>query len=701
MTTARSDRPLPAHLVAVLVYAALAIALTWPLASHLHDGLLGAGVGDNATFVWNFWWIRSVLHGGVSPAASAASPFWTPALFAPIGTSLVLHTTTLLPTVTATLLLPQAEPLVTHNAAVIVTVFLNGLCAYGAAYALTRQPAAALVAGLVFAASPFLTARLQGHFNVLSAWGLPLLVMALARESRRPGIGSAILVAGAIAVLAYTDYYYAVFGLVLVATTMFLQDRRIEIASTRLTPLTQARRWTLRGLVPIVLGLIAVIGLITLSGGTELTVAGLHVSARSTFNLRGVVWILAIVAVLVWKWPRMRFARADTLSASAARAGDARSPTRDGAAEKTPQLPQLEASPRRWRSRAAGVAVLIVLLLPLLIAIARLFAQHDYASQTYLWRSAPPGIDAGALVLGNPWHPLYGAWIRSAYARAGIDAIESAVWLGVLPMACLGFAALRLRAEPEVRRWLVLIALFFVWALGPYLMLFGANTGFMLPQTALRFVPLLANARIPGRAFVMVTLGVAVMVAFVLASDALRARRGLFASLAALIILIDYWPGPQPFVPLDRPALYTALRSLPPGPVLDLPLGMRDGFGERGHLDHRALFYQTLHEHPIAGGFVARLSPRVRRAYEDDPIFGPLLANGTLPSTPPPLREGAAPVQSLACAFQYVIVPKTSGAQPRSVDLEMVNRVFRLERLDGDDARDLYRVTGWQTPYCH
>src|SRR6266542_3637044 len=132
----RPERSAPArqHLAAVLLYAALAVALTWPLAIQLHDGLLGASVGDNATFVWNFWWIRKALSGGLSP-------FWTPALFAPIGTSLVLHTTTLLPTVTATLLLPQADPLVTHNAALIATVFLNGLCAYGAACALMRQPA--------------------------------------------------------------------------------------------------------------------------------------------------------------------------------------------------------------------------------------------------------------------------------------------------------------------------------------------------------------------------------------------------------------------------------------------------------------------------------------------------------------------------------------------------------------------------------
>jgi hypothetical protein len=230
-----------------------------------------------------------------------------------------------------------------------------------------------------------------------------------------------------------------------------------------------------------------------------------------------------------------------------------------------------------------------------------------------------------------------------------------------------------------VRRWLLITAVFFVWALGPFLMTFGANSGVMLPQTVLRFVPLLANARVPGRAFVMVALGVSLILSLVLAS----ARRATLVSLAAaVLILLDYWPARQPFVTLDRPAIYEALRTLPAGPVLDLPLGIRDGFGERGHLDHRALFYQTLHDHPIAGGFVARLSPRLRKIYEDDPVFHALLTGSALPPTPID--------QTFACSLRYVIVPKNAPAPTRDV----VNRVFQLERLGGDDARDLYRVMG-------
>jgi hypothetical protein len=647
------------HLTAAALFAGLAIALTWPLAIHLHEGTLGAGIGDNATFVWNFWWVRHAIADGVSP-------FWTPYLFAPLGTSLLLHTTTLLPTATATVLLPRAEPITTHNIALIATVFLNGLCAYGAACALKRRASAtsaadaakaskaldargdlslvdayrAIVAGITFAASPFLVARMQGHFNVLSAWGLPLLVMALARFNRVAGSGgatitNAALIAGALAALAYTDYYFFIFGVALTA----IYVSRVDINAT---PLTPARSRALRVLAIVAIGLIAAIAIIEMSGGGDLNIAGVQVSARGTFNLRGALSIAGLIALIVWKRPRV----------------------------------SLGAVP--WRAVATGAGLLALALSPLIVAAANTIASGDYATQTYLWRSAPPGIDIGALILGNPFHPLYGSLTRAAYAHLHIDPVESVAWLGLIPMACLLFAcfAPQCKPQPEVQRLLLIVAVFFVWALGPYLMTFGANSGLILPQTLLRFVPLLANARIPGRAFVMVALGASLLLAFVLP------RKPSLVGLAAVLILLDYWPAPQAFVPFDRPPLYATLRSLPAGPVLDLPLGLRDGFGEGGHLDHHALFYQTLHEHPIGGGFVARLSPRVRRAYEDDPVLSVLLSEKAI--TAPP-----AQAQTLACAFRYVILPKASPA----LTVDVVNRVFELERLDADDARDLYRVT--------
>src|SRR5262249_6315489 len=265
-------------------------------------------------------------------------------------------------------------------------------------------------------------------------------------------VANALLVACALAVLAYTDYYYFVFGLVLAVVYLLLRHRRFE---WRPMPLTPARRRTLKGLVAIALGLLAAIVVLALVGGFDLRIVDWYVGARSTFNLRGALWVVVLVALFVWKRPRIRLVAND----------DARG---DSEPERSV----------RWRSIAAGAVALIVLLLPLIVEAIRLIASNDYASQTYLWRSAPRGIDIGALVLGNPFHPLYGSWVRAEYARLGIDVMEGAVWLGIVPVACVVLAALRLRAQAEVQRWMLVTGLFSVWALGPFLMTFGANTGF-------------------------------------------------------------------------------------------------------------------------------------------------------------------------------------------------------------------------------
>lgn len=661
------------HLLAAGLFAVLAIALTWPLALHLHDAVPGANPGDNLTFVWNFWWIRTAIHTGVSP-------LWTPALFAPLGTSLVLHSATLLPTAAATLALPHADALATHNIAVIATLFLNGLCAYGAAYSLTRQPAASLVAGLIFAMSPFLTVRLEGHFNVLSAWGLPLLAIALARFTRsasRAAAVNAMLIACALAALAYTDYYTFIFGVVLVTLFVLLQRRRLGIATAPASASAPERAGAPRRAIALacaalVLVLIVAMLAIALTGGTDLRLAGVRISAHDTFNLRTAAWLLGLVALFAWTGVRVRL---------------------------TPRAERIELP---WRAMLIAAIALTIALLPLLIAAVRLFVQGDYVSQTYFWRSAPPGIDIASLVLGNPMHPLYGGLIQSAYAAFGIDRMESVTWLGLVPLLLVAYAAVRLRSQAEVQRWLWVLALFGVWALGPYVMVFGTNTGFMLPQALMRFVPILSNARIPGRAFVMVSLAVAMLAALALASVP-RRRAALAAIAAAALIFIDLWPGHPPLTSLDRPAIYDTLRAQPPGAVLELPLGIRDGFGEQGHLDHRVLFYQTLHQHPIAGGFIARLSPRLRQAYDADPLFGPLLSQPQpqLQPQPRPRPQAASSAQTpanLSCAIRYVVMPRDLPAATR----ELMNSAAQLERIaaPADDARELYRITGWKGTYC-
>ena len=46
------------HASAAAVFLGVALLWTFPLVRHLESHLLGQGIGDNVTSVWNFWWMR-------------------------------------------------------------------------------------------------------------------------------------------------------------------------------------------------------------------------------------------------------------------------------------------------------------------------------------------------------------------------------------------------------------------------------------------------------------------------------------------------------------------------------------------------------------------------------------------------------------------------------------------------------------------
>jgi hypothetical protein len=261
----------------------------------------------------------------------------------------------------------------------------------------------------------------------------------------------------------------------------------------------------------------------------------------------------------------------------------------------------------------------------------------------------------------------------------------------------LTVASRRLRRRSDAQVYLWIAGVFFIWSLGPYLRVFGANTAFMLPQTFVRFVPGLGNARIPGRAIVVVQLMIAVLGAMAITSLG-RSPRGIAIAVAAVVVVaLECWPRPHPFVPLGRSMLYASMKTMPPGVVLEIPLGIVDGTATRGTIDYRVLYYQTLHEHPQMGGVISRMSPRTRAAFDADPIVGPLLD----------LSEGRAPGRgttpqapcraSLACGVRYVVVTERAASDALSA---FVTASFSLQPLAHEDGRTLYLVENIRSCEC-
>ena len=602
------------HALVLLLFASLPLATTWPLAAHLGTHVPGEVAGDNLSTLWSFWWMRQTLW-------SSDLEFWrTTFLFHPGGVDLVQHTHTALNAWIGATVLGGLSEVTALNVVLLGTLTLAGFGTYLLAWDITGHRGASIVAGVFFCSAPFFAARLLGHFNFVSAWGLPffawLWLRALgagAPPTPRPAAVAVMwaVAAGAmLAAIAYTDYYYLVYALLFAVCVIAL--RRVRIRWERqAAPIASAwastRSWTWIDSALIVLLAIAVVihVAISMTDGFTWQLGGSRISMRSGLNVRTVAWVLALI--VVWRRVRVR-----------------------------PHIARMRGSFVRDAGLLAVALIVFALAAwPLIQRAQDIIERDDYVTLDKRWHSAPIGVDPLAVLFGNPFHPLYGGASRALYALADIDRMEQIAWFGVAPVVILvawrrHWLAPDAPARADAGMWIGIAAIFGVWALGSYLRVAATHTGLWLPASLVQYVSILSNARQPSRAIVMVYLSVGVLVSIAIAA---RARvtetvrplgAGMVAAIAALI-LIDFAAQPIALYRIDRPAIFKQLAAMPPGAVCVLPLGLRDGLGGIGRFEHRALADQIAHGKPIVGGFIARLPKNVLEQHENAPVIGSLL----------------------------------------------------------------------------
>jgi hypothetical protein len=338
------------------------------------------------------------------------------------------------------------------------------------------------------------------------------------------------------------------------------------------------------------------------------------------------------------------------------------------------------------------IATFVLFAAPILWKFGRLFPNGDYVTQQYYWRSPPAGVDAATLVLGNPFHGLWGAPVRDVYARLGIDAVESGAWLGGVA-AILAIHAIRRRrpADRAVAFWTVVAGTFFIWSLGSHLHIAGWNSGLLTPAALLQFVPLVSNARMPGRAMVMVYLALAMLSALAIATYHGRHRTPATGALVVFLAVAELCAAPLSIVRVDCPSIYFTLRDRPErGALVELPLGFGDGLESVTPVDNRLMLAcQTVHGHPLVGGFVARLSPRVVASYRSDPLLaGWMRLSGATGFEDIPLLDGPAAADRLrADDIRFIVVNRTTAS---STLQQYVERELAVTKIAERDDRVLY-----------
>ncbi|HEV7765999.1 MAG TPA: hypothetical protein VGQ76_13425 [Thermoanaerobaculia bacterium] len=199
------------HVAIFAFYAALAVVLTWPLASQLDTTV--SDLGDPLLVTWILdWTSHALLH---QPLSLFHAPMYYPA---PLTLAYSEHLTGI-----ALLLLPLhiagVPPLTLYNIAMLLGFALSGYGAYVLVRMFTTSMPASLIAGIFFAFVSFKFDHLAHLQNISSGW-LPLILAAMIAYWRNPTRRNAALFAGAFVMNGLTNIYYLLFVSVAIAMTV-------------------------------------------------------------------------------------------------------------------------------------------------------------------------------------------------------------------------------------------------------------------------------------------------------------------------------------------------------------------------------------------------------------------------------------------------------------------------------------------------
>lgn len=191
-----------------------AAIFTLPASLSPASALLGYP-GDNFQHAWFLWHFARAV-------ASGHNPFYTRLLFYPARANLAWSTLDPLAGILALPLSLLAGPVIAYNLSLILQLALAVFFARLLCLRICRNETAALFGGIAFGLGPFLLAHALGHLSLVTAFPIPLYVLALDNLLRKqaPGWKDGVLAGLALLLTALAHYNYTVFCIMLTAVIL-------------------------------------------------------------------------------------------------------------------------------------------------------------------------------------------------------------------------------------------------------------------------------------------------------------------------------------------------------------------------------------------------------------------------------------------------------------------------------------------------
>jgi len=591
-----------------LVYSAVAIVMTWPLAARLDAGL-AADLGDPAFNGWVLSWTAGQLLDLMGGDLTALSRYWHGNIFHPEPLTLAYseHLTPqalqILPIYAAT-----GNILVAYNLLLISTFALSGLAVYLLVRDLTNRPLAAFLAGLAFAYAPYRFGHLS-HVQVLSSYWMPLALLGFHRYFTRvtAGAGTAprlrALAGASIALVMQhlsCGYYMLFFAPFVVAYCLFeIVQRRVAF---------ERHVWG------------------------ELAVAAIG------------------VALVTWPFVAPYFALRDLGTAGVRSLGEIVMFSADTHAFVSSSAPMLSRADY-YKAEGDGFPGLTILLfssIAIVWGLRRLAGatpwstMRDWQFLAVVVSGTASALSAGVVI----WMFVHGRVVVTIGNQMSIltnatRPLDLAITLGALCLLILAWTRRRgVARSNDAFGFFVLAAMAAaLLALGPEIEVAGRRVGAGPYTWLLAYVPGFDGLRVPARMLMLVSLFLSVLVG-IGAAAILRTRAARVASIGVVLgiagVLYEGWMAPLPMnVPVSPGAglasplppafgsqispVYTTIRDLPGRVVL-----LEFPYGEPAY-EPLATLYAGYHRRPTLNGYSGFAPPSytdrlpVLRNAPDDP----------------------------------------------------------------------------------
>jgi hypothetical protein len=216
--------------LASVFYTVAALYFTWPLVTRF--GTATINHIDPPFSAWRLWWVAKQLTRG-APALFEGNIFWPAHRTLAFSDAMLVQGALAVP-----LTALRLSPVAMVNLLTLAAMVTSALAAYLLARRLTGHTGAALLAGLVFAFSPFRLDHLA-HLELQWACWMPLAFWAWHRTLDHGRFGDGLLCVGFVLMQLLSSIYYGIFlGVAMaVLALLTLAGRRFRLAPRALAGL--------------------------------------------------------------------------------------------------------------------------------------------------------------------------------------------------------------------------------------------------------------------------------------------------------------------------------------------------------------------------------------------------------------------------------------------------------------------------------